>query len=349
MDSRTALKKNERLLFPGMECVIDAPAGRGANVLAYIGHYKDLQHKHLTHTVLIRELFPYDPMGRIFRGEDGDLHVHPSAREYFDWHRMTFLRGNEVHLRLSGQIPSKIDLNINTFSCRGTLYSLLGFTGGRSLEDEIGPEGLLNPAENTANTGDPDGLLRIVRVMRGALEVLKAFHQEGYLHLDISPDNILLIGEPDTERVTLIDYNSVRTVEEIQGRYENDALYSSVNAPEEVPAGCREHEFPLRRAAGCPEDRTILPPVDLSTKEGYTSPEVRLCRFESIGPHSDLYSMAAVFWHCLSGQRLEGLSWVGAVLPDPGELPRWKNLSGPVLSMLRQILRKGLVSSPRRR
>lgn len=349
MDSRTALKKNERLLFPGMECVIDAPAGRGANVLAYIGHYKDLQHKHLTHTVLIRELFPYDPMGRIFRGEDGDLHVHPSAREYYDWHRMTFLRGNEVHLRLSGQIPSKIDLNINTFSCRGTLYSLLGFTGGRSLEDEIGPEGLLNPAENSAKTGDPDGLLRIVRVMRGALEVLKAFHQEGYLHLDISPDNILLIGEPDTERVTLIDYNSVHTVEEIQGRYENDALYNCVNVPEEVPAVCREDEFPLIRAAGCPQDQTSLPAVDLSTKEGYTSPEVRLCRFESIGPHSDLYSMAAVFWHCLSGQRLEGLSWVGALLPDPGELPRWKNLSGPVLSMLRQILRKGLVSSPRRR
>lgn len=349
MDSRTALKKNERLLFPGMECVIDAPAGRGANVLAYIGHYKDLQHKHLTHTVLIRELFPYDPMGRIFRGEDGDLHVHPSAREYYDWHRMTFLRGNEVHLRLSGQIPSKIDLNINTFSCRGTLYSLLGFTGGRSLEDEIGPEGLLNPAENSAKTGDPDGLLRIVRVMRGALEVLKAFHQEGYLHLDISPDNILLIGEPDTERVTLIDYNSVHTVEEIQGRYENDALYNCVNVPEEVPAVYREDEFPLIRAAGCPQDQTSLPAVDLSTKEGYTSPEVRLCRFESIGPHSDLYSMAAVFWHCLSGQRLEGLSWVGALLPDPGELPRWKNLSGPVLSMLRQILRKGLVSSPRRR
>lgn len=349
MDSRTALKKNERLLFPGMECVIDAPAGRGANVLAYIGHYKDLQHKHLTHTVLIRELFPYDPMGRIFRGEDGDLHVHPSAREYYDWHRMTFLRGNEVHLRLSGQIPSKIDLNINTFSCRGTLYSLLGFTGGRSLEDEIGPEGFLNPAENSAKTGDPDGLLRIVRVMRGALEVLKAFHQEGYLHLDISPDNILLIGEPDTERVTLIDYNSVHTVKEIQGRYENDALYNCVNVPEEVPAVCREDESPLIRAAGCPQDQTSLPAVDLSTKEGYTSPEVRLCRFESIGPHSDLYSMAAVFWHCLSGQRLEGLSWVGSLLPDPGELPRWKNLSGPVLSMLRQILRKGLVSSPRRR
>ena len=349
MDSRTALKKNERLLFPGMECVIDAPAGRGANVLAYIGHYNDLQHKHLTHTVLIRELFPYDPMGRIFRGEDGDLHVHPSAREYYDWHRMTFLRGNEVHLRLSGQIPSKIDLNINTFSCRGTLYSLLGFTGGRSLEDVIGPEGFLNPAENSAKTGDPDGLLRIIRVMRGSLEVLKAFHQEGYLHLDISPDNILLIGEPDTERVTLIDYNSVHTVEEIQGRYENDALYNCVNVPEEVPAVCREDEFPLIRAAGCPQDQTSLPAVDLSTKEGYTSPEVRLCRFESIGPHSDLYSMAAVFWHCLSGQRLEGLSWVGALLPDPGELPRWKNLSGPVLSMLRQILRKGLVSSPRRR
>ena len=257
MDTRTALKKNERLLFPGMECVIDAPAGRGANVLAYIGHYKDLQHKHLTHTVLIRELFPYDPTGRIFRGEDGNLHIPPSARSYYDWHRMTFLRGNEVHLRLSGQIPSKIDLNINTFSCRGTLYSLLGYTGGRNLEEEIGPEGLLSAEESTAykgnpsgiqenvhgffsgsgnvfTTGDPvpdsverrsverssversfkrnynqsypsgmrpadrrgtsSGLLRIIRVMQGALEVLRAFHEEGYLHLDISPDNILLIG-----------------------------------------------------------------------------------------------------------------------------------------------------------
>ena len=349
MDTRTALKKNERLLFPGMECVIDAPAGRGANVLAYIGHYQDLQHKHLTHKVLIRELFPYDPMGRIFRGEDGNLHVQPSAGEFYDWHRMTFLRGNEVHLRLSGQIPSKIDLNINTFSCRGTLYSLLGFTGGRSLEDEIGPDGLLNPGQSAANTGDPTGLLRIVRVMRGALEVLRAFHQEGYLHLDISPDNILLIGEPDSERVTLIDYNSVHTVEEIRGWQVNGTLYDSNNVPVKAPANCRENVLSSTEPACCPQDRTSLPPVDLSTKEGYTSPEVRLCRFESIGPPSDLYSMAAVFWHCLSGQRLEGLSWVGAVLPDPAKLPRCKDLSGPVLSMLRHILKKGLVASPRRR
>ena len=41
MDRRTALNKNDCLAFPGLECVIDAPAGRGSSVLAYTGYYPD--------------------------------------------------------------------------------------------------------------------------------------------------------------------------------------------------------------------------------------------------------------------------------------------------------------------
>ena len=37
-------------------------------------------------------------------------------------------------------------------------------------------------------------LLHIIRIIKGALGVLKEFHNAGYLHLDISPDNILLVG-----------------------------------------------------------------------------------------------------------------------------------------------------------
>ena len=36
-------------------------------------------------------------------------------------------------------------------------------------------------------------LLRCLKIIRGALQVLRAFHETGYLHLDVSPDNILLI------------------------------------------------------------------------------------------------------------------------------------------------------------
>ncbi len=446
MDTRIALKKNERLIFPGMECVIDAPAGRGANVLAYIGHYTDQQHRHLTHTVLIRELFPYDSMGRIFRDEKGDIHVLPAAKEYYAWHRMTFLRGNEVHLRLAQQIPSKIDLNINTFFCRGTLYSLLGFTGGRSLEDEIGPLGLTGTEDHSDDSPDtvserggksrglatdtgsehsgvnqgpdtgsersgvnqgpdtapersgvtqgPDtgsehsginrgpslshkemtsGLLRTIHVMKGALQVLQAFHKEGYLHLDLAPDNILLIGEPGGERVTLIDYNSVHTLEELRGTLDGDPgtdpkgpTFSGnrESSPEKSPERAYI-DLSSKEGKGSPSANTLTAKgrgdksgarksperayIDLSIKEGYTAPEVRMSRFESIGEHSDLYSMTAVFWRCLSGQSLGGLSWIGAVLPDPGELPQWKELSEPVLSMMRKIIRRGLTSSPRRR
>ncbi|MCD8327415.1 MAG: hypothetical protein LUC90_12310 [Lachnospiraceae bacterium] len=37
------------------------------------------------------------------------------------------------------------------------------------------------------------------------LDALDCFHQNGFLHLDISPDNILLLKED----ALLIDYNSV--------------------------------------------------------------------------------------------------------------------------------------------
>lgn len=90
MDIREYLKKNDRLLFPGMECVVEAPVGRGANVLAYVGHYKDHLNPELYHRVLIRELFPYDPYGKIFRGKDGSLVIEGSARSLYEYHRLSF-------------------------------------------------------------------------------------------------------------------------------------------------------------------------------------------------------------------------------------------------------------------
>ena len=152
-------------------------------------------------------------------------------------------------------------------------------------------------------------LLRSLKIIRGALQVLRAFHETGYLHLDVSPDNILLIGSGDRERVTLIDYNSVHTFSEI--RSDSSAF--------------------------------------LSMKDGYTAPEVRMGQRSYIGPQSDLFSMTAVFWHCISGRYLSDLEQIGSVFPDPSGLPGWENLPASARSMLRIILRKGLSPSPRKR
>ena len=63
MDTRIELKNNDRLLFSDMECTIDHALGRGSNVIAYVGQYRDYKYPSIKHRVLIRELFPYDPKG----------------------------------------------------------------------------------------------------------------------------------------------------------------------------------------------------------------------------------------------------------------------------------------------
>ena len=184
MDKRTALKPGTLLPFHGMECTIDSLVGAGSNAVVYLGHYPDQYNPVLYHRVLIKELFPYDPGGMIYRDEDGRICCLPDAQDTFLLHRLSFERGNEIHIRLLEAHPGDIDSNINTCSMNQTLYSILGFTGGRSLQWEL-----------ERPHGRDITLQGHIRRIHGVLNVLEAFHQSGFQHQDISPDNILLIGE----------------------------------------------------------------------------------------------------------------------------------------------------------
>ena len=322
MDNRTLLSKNAKLIFPGMECIIEETAGMGSNVIAYTGRYRDHQNPDLAHRVLIRELFPYDPQGGITRESDGKLKIDQPSRSLYDFNRTTFLRGNEVHVRLSESMPADLDMNINTFEYNNTLYSILSYMGGRTLEEELkklsGKAGKHRRGSGNNPGGVPqaafsqtENLLRVIRIIRGALLVLQSFHEAGYLHLDISPDNIILAGEGEKERVTLIDYNSVHTMREIRGR---QAVYYSM-------------------------------------KEGYTAPEVRMGNVSKIREWTDLYSMTAVLYRCLIGTKLSPLQTIRNDLVTVSD-ENSRLLTGcpeSALSMLRHILRKGLAVTPEKR
>lgn len=296
MDSRSVLKPGQVLPFPGMECEIDGVAGRGSNTIVYRGHYQDQQNRKLSHDVLIKELFPYEPKGLIYRDEQGNICAQAEGIEPMGLHRHSFLRGNEVHVRFLQQYPGEIDSNINTFGWNQTLYTILGFSGGRSLDKEL-------------QKGKTIALKEHVRRIRGALEVLGSFHAAGYLHLDISPDNILLHSEGKRERVTLIDYNSVHTLTEIR---EGSSVY-------------------------------------YSAKEGYTAPEILIGRSREIGFSSDLYAMTAVFYTCLTGKRLSAMQTVRSSVPDISGAECLRGCPSTVTGMVRTILRKGLGAVPRRR
>jgi len=216
VDHRVPLKLHTELAFEGMLCHVEEVIGQGSNAIVYKGWYPDKLNPDQHHHVLIKELFPFHPQGKIWRGADGGIVVDPEARAHWDTHRESFLAGNEVHLRLLADHPDMVGGNLNSFFANGTLYSLLGYSGGRSLQAEL-------------NTSGHD-LRRHTRLMLRLLEALEAFHKSGYLHLDISPDNIMLVGSGDSERIFLIDFNSAHVI----GSRENAYLSCKIgySAPE---------------------------------------------------------------------------------------------------------------------
>ncbi len=195
MDYRKALPPQTLLDFPGMPCTLSGEVGRGSNAIVYLGTYPDLFSRGERHTVLVKELFPLHLGGAVFRDVCGEIICAPEGRETWELHRQSFAHGNRLHLRMLENHPERTGANLNTFSLRGTMYTVLGYAGGRSLEAE--------------SIGPATDLRRLTVLMLGLLDALEAFHESGFLHLDIAPDNVLLIGRGDREQVMLIDYNSV--------------------------------------------------------------------------------------------------------------------------------------------
>ena len=200
MDHRIPLKLHTVLAFGAMDCHIETVVGQGSNAIVYKGWYSDNLNPELRHHVLVKELFPFHPQQKIQRREDGTIHVAPDAAELWQTHRESFEAGNAIHLRLLADHPELMVMgaNLNSFHLNGTLYSVLGYSGGRSLQSEL-----------NRNASD---LRSTARRMLLLLNALEAFHKSGYLHLDISPDNIMLVGQGTQERIFLIDYNSARQV-----------------------------------------------------------------------------------------------------------------------------------------
>lgn len=201
MDHRIPLKLHTVLAFGAMDFQIEAVVGQGSNAIVYDAWYPDNLNPALRHHVLIKELFPFHPQQKIQRGADGAIHVASEAAELWQTHRESFEAGNAIHLRLLADHPELMVMgaNLNSFHANGTLYSVLGYSGGRSLQSEL-------------NRNASDLRTTACRMLL-LLDALEAFHKSGYLHLDISPDNIMLVGQKDQERIFLVDYNSARKVD----------------------------------------------------------------------------------------------------------------------------------------
>ncbi len=295
IDIRKALAPGTVLVFQGIEYELGEEIGRGSNALVYQGSYRDSTEPDLIHKVLVKELFPLHKQGKIYRGENNVICIEPDGEETYRIHQHSFEVGNRAHLSLLEKYPDQIGANLNTYSLNGTFYTILGVSGGESLEN--------------LQTGPARSLRTCATRILAILDSLETFHTNNIVHLDIAPDNIILLGRGNRERALLIDYNSSMVI-------------------------------------GLPESADSQ---TFSIKQGYTAPEIRSGQLSKIGFASDLYSVTAVFYRLLAGKPLTNFQMICASPPNIVDCPCIKDETDTVKFWAQEILRRGLQTLPERR
>lgn len=204
MDKRVHLPEGYHLESSSRTYFIEKYISAGSNSIVYQAWYRDTLMPEHIHTVLVKELYPFDGQNRIGRDEQMGLMVLQEAAALFEEHRTSFLLGNQTHLILSSEGNGHIAENLDSFETNNTLYTVLTARKGEVFSR-------MKEMKRVPSLTDA------VLCFRSLLYALKPFHSHRLLHLDISPDNIFLLA-PDEEgafpsEVLLLDFNSVYSMD----------------------------------------------------------------------------------------------------------------------------------------
>ncbi|WP_225413346.1 TOMM system kinase/cyclase fusion protein [Stigmatella hybrida] len=158
------------------------------------------------------------------------------------------------------------------------LYTVFEYVPGRTLAEVLAAEGALSPAES-------------VHLMLQVLDALSCAHNQGVIHRDLKPQNIMLSHTGARRNAMVLDFGL-------------GTLATGVK--EDLARITRTHEM-----LGTPT---------------YAAPEQ--LRGEPVTAGSDLYSWGLIFLECLTGQRMVDGATVQQVIfkqlgPDPIAIPEW--------------------------
>jgi len=268
MDANFNLPLNYPLVLDDREYKIIDCIGSGGSSKVY-------KAKNLTtgYYVLIKELFPADTNERKWGGiRNKEKLVIPEEYEN-DFENLKERTRREVQTVYSLKIENTIKnggITVDNsswfqkyhgpYEANNTLYSVIDSNSGDTLYDIMSAE---NKAKNFKNFTDIcECILRI-------LEALEPMHLKGYLHLDISPDNIYVLKqEVDGKRIhNLIDFNSAYNIKSTEK--------SNI-------------KFTYKKGYSAPELEDIGSAADV--KDG------------DLKDATDLYSVVAIFFELLTGR-----------------------------------------------
>ena len=206
---------NEKIKLGETNYTITGIEGYGGTSVVYTATYDDKLNKEKKHNVFIKELFPFTNNGEIYRDKEGKISCLTESEELFRNSKIGFYRGNEINLELLKDNPEFISGNLNSYEAYGTYYSVLPVHGGCNLRKYI---------DKTQHKSLKDICDIIIKI----ISALDVFHRNGILHLDISPDNIIILQTG----ALLIDYNSTWNMTDFNNTEFKFSIKPGYSAPE---------------------------------------------------------------------------------------------------------------------
>lgn len=210
LDSGYELKIEE-----GKKIIVREEIGRGGNCIVYSAQYYDSINT--PHTVRLKECYPN--YIQLSREDSGKLQIEDRQKTRFDRARQLFRKSYQRNVEIKNTLGLTNSTSNTTeiYEANNTYYSVISFDEGvdyRKYQD----------AE----------LKEVFEHVKALAVIIKKYHEMGYLHLDIKPENILIVPETK-ERVLLFDFDSVTGMEELRKMSGMRVSFSDgFSAPEQV-------------------------------------------------------------------------------------------------------------------
>ena len=309
-------KNRKPLLLNGIEYELDKTkaVGRGGSCLVYHAWQKDTDG--LSRRVLLKEFYPLLEGCSGWRQNNGSLCLPAGVETRMERFRDSYERCKELfneetlnqHIAQVQACPTG----------NGTIYMVVDYSSGITL----------NNYEKTCS------LLDFFRVMKNLAGILGALHRarsentKDYVHMDIKPDNILVLpinpAHPEVKELCkLLDTDSF-----------------------------------IRK-------KELRPDSDLSGSRGYTAPEITALaqvlrdplrgnsarkRFQKVGECSDMYSFGAVIYeYIFDGELPEAPYEICHSYEDRLEKclqKRFRYIPYKAISLIRNLLKRTLAKDP---
>ena len=312
IDNRAALTKGTVISGNNQDnqYVIDTILARGGFSLVYKAHKENDSRI----SYIIKECFPK----MATRSKDGIIDTYSSNQELSKQLRKLmemFINENEIYRKL---MLNDDGIQSGYFSSQELIYAVpnhssyckpteAGVENAYIIMPFISGKIIEEAEEHPDILNDSKCCEYIIKI----LYVLQHCHNRNYLHLDIAPDNIYIQDTIEGDiRVALIDFGSAMKIEEIDGK-------------------------------------TIVTDDNIgvfTSKDYYSAPELRALSGEKpngqeLGYSADLYSVAAIFYYMLTGEKFEG-----------GNIEYDTNIQHDIFNTITaNFLRQGLNEMPEKR